>query len=51
MAFSPDLVTEKCLWMLFVACLGTNLQFHEVRNTKHSAASALGRVWDIVDAQ
>lgn len=53
--------------MLYVACLGTNLTFmfigalgslsgyqtqlYEVRNAKFSVTSALGRVWDMVDAQ
>lgn len=67
MAFNPDLVPEKCPWVPYIACLGTNLNFmsmdalcslsgyqsqlYEVRNTKLSVTSALGRVWDMVDAQ
>lgn len=67
MVFNPELVPQKCPWMFYVACLGTNLTFmfmaalcslsgyqsqlYEVRNTKLSVTSALGRVWDMVDAQ
>lgn len=64
MAFNPELVPEKCPWMPYIACLGTNLTFmsmdalcslsgyqSQFRNTKLSVTSALDRVWDMVAAQ